>query len=91
MQPIKDLVHTVQILAFLIIIVAAVISFYLSKKIIDPLRALIGATDNIIQSNYQQSLGIQGDSELAVLIKNFNKMQETIWAREEELGKKIKF
>lgn len=88
MKPTQDLLGSIQILAFLVLLAAIVMSYILSRRIIQPLRLLINATQRITQQNYQEQIRIKTDSELDVLVNNFNKMQTTIQIREEELQRK---
>ena len=88
MKPTRDLLEVIQILAFLVLLAAIVMSYILSRRIIQPLKLLINATQRITQQNYQEQIQIKTDSELDVLVNNFNKMQAAINIREAELQRK---
>lgn len=88
MKPTRDLLNVIHTLAFLVLVVAILMSFILSRRIIQPLRLLINATERVTQQNYREQIQIKTDSELDLLVNNFNKMQNAIQIREEELKRK---
>lgn len=88
MQPINDLIWATKILSIFVLIIGVLLALILSKKILNPVNLLIKATENIIEQNYQDPIDIKTDTELDILVDNFNKMESIIHSREEELKNK---
>ncbi len=61
------------------------ISLFTAKTVSKPVKLLISATDNITDQKYAHQMGLFADKELNILIQRFNKMQDAIQKREEEL------
>jgi len=78
------------ILAFLSIavtgaLIAAIISYYISRRITVPLKKLISASREIAQGNLDPNVNIKSDDELGELVSAFNTMAATVNEREERL------
>lgn len=69
-------------------LLAIIISLFTSISITIPIKILIGSIEKIIDNNTQQPISLKTDQDLSLLITYFNKMQEAIQEREEELRKK---
>lgn len=76
--------------ATVVVIFAVFISLLFAFSIAKPIKMLINTTENITRQNYQKPIDLKADSELSVLIRNFNTMQVAIQVREEELSRKNK-
>jgi signal transduction histidine kinase len=88
MQPINDLIWATKVLSIFVLIIGIFLALILSKKVLKPVNLLIKSTENIIEQNYQEPIDIKTDTELDMLVDNFNKMESIIHLREEELRNK---
>jgi len=75
---------------FLLIIVfstliAIVITSYLIQNIINPVRTLVEASNEIAQGNYQISIPVESKDELGYLCNTFNLMVDAIVERDNKL------
>lgn len=57
-------------------VIAVVLSLYLSRSVIAPLRAMSEATHRIAEGHYEERVQVQGDDELGQLAVRFNQMAE---------------
>jgi signal transduction histidine kinase/DNA-binding response OmpR family regulator len=87
MKPLSELTKVVIVLGAFVTLLGIILAFWLSSRIIKPIGALINATNNITEKNYQQPLSIKTDSELDILVNKFNHMQAAIRIREDLLEK----
>jgi histidine kinase len=64
--------------AFAATLVAVVLSFYLSRSVIAPLRDMSGATQRIADGRYDERVRVRGEDELARFALRFNQMAEKL-------------
>ena len=60
------------------VIVALVVSLFLSRNIVSPLRAMMTASQRIANGKYDERVAVQGNDELAQLAARFNQMAEKL-------------
>ncbi len=63
-----------------------VISIFVSKKIVKPLKELAGATEKIAKGDYAERAIVAGPDEVGMLASSFNRMAESIQAKTEALN-----
>jgi signal transduction histidine kinase/DNA-binding response OmpR family regulator len=88
MKPLYDLIGIMGVLGLLVIALAIIFSFVLSRKIVHPVNLLISAAEEITAQNYCEPLKVKTGDELDSLVRQFNSMQSAIQLREEQLHKK---
>jgi len=88
MGPIQTLLWIVLILSIIVIIAGFIISYSLSKRLINPINKLIDATTEISAQNNDITVEIKTGTELDKLVKSFNHMSKVIYSRELELKRK---
>jgi len=66
------------LISLLTIIIGVVLSIYLTKKIVKPIRNLIDKIKKIAEGDYKQQLDISGNDEIARLAKEFNTMTQKL-------------
>jgi len=59
-------------------LVAILISFFFSRRVIPPLRSLTTASQRIAEGHYDERVHLTGDDELAQLASRFNQMAEQL-------------
>ncbi len=59
-------------------VVAVLISFYLSRSVVAPVRAMSLATERIADGRYDERVQVHGEDELAQLAMRFNQMAEKL-------------
>ena len=59
-------------------ILAAGISWWLSRRIVEPIREVVTASQTIAAGHYEQSLDIASNDELGELAENFNQMASAL-------------
>ena len=59
-------------------VVAIVLSFYLSRSVIAPVRAMSLAAQRIADGRYDERVQVNGEDELAQLAMRFNQMAEKL-------------
>lgn len=59
-------------------IVAIILSVYLSRSVIAPVQAMSRATQRIAEGHYQERVHVQGEDELSQLAVRFNQMAEKL-------------
>ncbi len=59
-------------------LMAAVISWFFSQQIVNPIRALVKASRHIADGHYKERLSIHASDELGELTHSFNQMAETL-------------
>ena len=59
-------------------IVAVILSVYLSRSVIAPVRLMSAATDRIANGRYEERILVEGEDELAQLATRFNQMAEKL-------------
>src|SRR5512145_1101396 len=59
-------------------IVAVVLSLYLSRSVVAPVRAMSQATQRIADGHYQERVDVRGEDELSQLAMRFNQMAEKL-------------
>jgi histidine kinase len=64
--------------AFAAIIVAILLSFYLSRSVIAPIQALSHATQRIAEGRYEERVQVSGEDELAQFAARFNQMAQKL-------------
>jgi methyl-accepting chemotaxis protein len=69
----------------LIIILGFLISFFLTKRLIDPIELFIESTSKIAEGDLDYQLQIKKDDELGRLAKNFNQMTKSLKKSRKEL------
>jgi two-component system sensor histidine kinase BaeS len=60
------------------IAVAVILSLYLSRSVIAPVRAMSLATQRMADGRYEERVDVQGEDELAQLAMRFNQMAEKL-------------
>ncbi len=88
MKPIRNLLGTLGAIGAIIIAFGMLFAILFTRRIIGPIESLIYASKNIASQNYQAPLDISTNSELDILVEQFNQMQMAISAREGLLEKK---
>ncbi len=59
-------------------IVAVILSFYLSRSVVAPVRAMSLATQRMTEGHYEEHVQVRGEDELAQLAMHFNEMAEKL-------------
>jgi len=67
------------------IIVATIISCFLSHRILKPIKRLVSASQNLAQGDWEQKVRIGSNDEIGQLGVTFNFMADSLKDREEEL------
>jgi histidine kinase len=57
---------------------AVVVSFFIARRIVDPVRALMYASERIAAGDYRQRVHVPGQDELSALASCFNAMAEML-------------
>lgn len=70
--------YSTMLISLLTIIIGVVLSIYLTKKIVKPIRNLIDKIKKIAEGDYKQQLDISGNDEIARLAKEFNTMTQKL-------------
>ena len=78
----------VTIAAVAVAILAGVVAFWLSRRIVEPVRRLEGAAHAMEAGDYGQRVQLEGSDEIALLGRAFNGMAEAI-ERNENLRKQM--
>lgn len=78
----------VTIAAVAVAVVAAVVAFWVSRRIVEPVRGLEGAAHAMEAGDYAQRVPFEGSDEIASLARAFNGMAEAI-ERNENLRKQM--
>jgi len=60
------------------IFVAVIVSVFLSRQIVAPLRAMMGVSQRIADGRYDERVVVNGSDELAQLAERFNRMAERL-------------
>jgi two-component system sensor histidine kinase BaeS len=60
------------------IVVAILLSIYLSRSVVAPLQAMSSATQRISEGRYEERVHVDGEDELAQLARRFNQMAEKL-------------
>ena len=77
---------TIAVIAFFAVLIAALLSYYLSRRISKPIEALADHSFDISQGNYSTLQHTKSYShEMTKLYNAFNKMQSSVAAREKEI------
>ncbi|WP_077602940.1 sensor histidine kinase [Oceanobacillus sojae] len=66
------------------VILGSLIHFYLTKKMIQPLRELIQSTKEMKQGQYPSSIHVKGDGEVGELIRHFNDLVQQLETNEQQ-------
>ncbi|WP_040981300.1 sensor histidine kinase [Oceanobacillus jeddahense] len=66
------------------VILGSLIHFYLTKKMIQPLKELIQSTKEMKQGKYPSSIHVKGDSEVVELIHHFNDLVQKLETNEQQ-------
>jgi signal transduction histidine kinase len=72
---------TVSTLAALL--AAVVVSIFNARRIVDPVRAMMRASQHIADGDYHQRVMVPGEDELGNLARSFNRMAETLESTEQ--------
>ncbi len=67
---------TVSTLAALL--AAGVVSIFTARRIVDPIRAMMRASQHIADGDYHERVGVPGGDELGALAQSFNRMADTL-------------
>jgi phosphoserine phosphatase RsbU/P len=86
----KEIAKTVIILVITLILVYLLI-YYRSKGIVEPIKKLIEKTKEIAAGNFQESVNIEGDSEVSKLSAYFNQMMASIQERNSQIEAQSEF
>lgn len=62
---------------------ALIVSLILSRRVVDPVRAMTAASQRIAAGNFDERVGAQGSDELAQLASSFNRMATQLQQVEE--------
>ncbi|MEK4304065.1 sensor histidine kinase [Oceanobacillus sp. FSL K6-0251] len=65
------------------VIVGSLIHFYLTKKMIQPLKELIQSTKEMKKGQYPSSIYVKGDGEVSELIRHFNDLVQQLETNEQ--------
>ncbi len=65
------------------IIVALIASFYLSRRVVVPVRAMMAASQRISDGQYEKRVRAQNEDELGQLARSFNQMAERLGKAED--------
>ncbi|MGM8363893.1 sensor histidine kinase [Virgibacillus sp. W0181] len=66
------------------IIAGGLLHFYMTKKIVGPIRKLIASTEKLKQGEYPQKITVGTDDEVGQLIKQYNGLIQQLQANEQE-------
>ncbi len=80
-----DLRRTVAVFWTAGIIVALVLTYVLSRRILEPVRTLDRAAEEVARRNYDYRVPVETDDELGRLAKTFNEMCDSIQHAREDL------
>ncbi|MBO0994369.1 sensor histidine kinase [Bacillus sp. SD088] len=70
----STLFYYLWIFSLIAILIGSIIHFYLTKKLIQPLKRLIETTKSMKRGNYPESLEVTSSDEIGQLISNFNEL-----------------
>lgn len=80
----RDAIHEVLSVATIIaFLVALGVSFFVSRRIVNPIEAIERATREIAAGNYTQRIPIYSEDELGELARSFNRMAEALESTEQ--------
>lgn len=77
-QPVRNIFYTMLIVFLTLIIFAAIIHYYLAKRITIPIRTLKNAMRRIRKGEWPESLAVIGDDEISEMLDSFNKMNSSL-------------
>ncbi len=68
------------------LILIALYAFYVSRRVVEPVRRVAGATQRLAAGRLQERVAVSGGDEIGELARNFNTMAESIESHERELA-----
>lgn len=77
------------IFSFIAIIIGSIIHFYLTKKLIQPLKKLIHSTKSMKKGNYPKPIDVTSSDEIGQLISNFNDLVNQLKVNHEHRKKLV--
>ncbi|MGM8213182.1 sensor histidine kinase [Virgibacillus sp. W0430] len=66
------------------VVVGAMAHFYMTKKLVQPIRTLIASTEKLKEGNYPKEIVVTSDDEIAELTKQYNGLLRQLQADEQE-------
>lgn len=81
----NQVLFTFTILAFSGVVILLIILYYSTTKIINPLREMVNATQNIANGDLSQKVKVKSRDEIGILADSFNQMTENLKAANEKL------
>jgi signal transduction histidine kinase/DNA-binding response OmpR family regulator len=88
MQPLYLLLRVIAFLAIAVGLLGLFMAYIVSRKTTSHLHELVNAASNIANQDYRQPLTLVTNTELDILIDQFNQMQTAIRTRERNLQEK---
>ena len=86
LSPMRDLIRRIKISGAIVIALAIILAYHMSKRFFGSLEQLIYAVEQLkTKSDTNVIIDIRCNNELDILIERFNEMQRAIQKREEEI------
>ncbi|RMD96410.1 MAG: HAMP domain-containing protein, partial [Calditrichaeota bacterium] len=83
--PVED---TIYILAGFAILIAMLISYFISRQVVSPVQNLARATDAVSKGNYDQEIIIRSRDEIGFLAQKFDMMRQSLKKQMAELAQR---
>ncbi|MBW4464026.1 MAG: HAMP domain-containing protein [Pegethrix bostrychoides GSE-TBD4-15B] len=77
-QQVRQIVRSVLVVMLLMLVIAAVLAWFISGRILQPLRSMAETARSISEANLSKRIAVTGQGELAQVATTFNEMMDRL-------------